>query len=737
MPTRSTRRPALALSMMCLTAVAPLACAQKPVPENKPAHQARAKAALAPLADLPLRHLTLYSSGVGYFEHAGHVPAGSEATFHFTVEQLNDVLKSLLVRGAAGSVAVRYPGQEPIEQRLAGFGIDIAHANSLAQLLQQLRGVELILTVAGDPAPLTGRLIGVTQRKRIVNDETFIEDIVTLATDAGLRRLALDQIDNLQINDAALQAELDKALGLLGSTRQRDAKPVTLTFDAASEQVAVSYLLEMPLWKLSYRLDLSQDEPLLQAWAIVDNTTDTDWNNIDVTLVSGRPVSFIQNLYAPEYLKRPTIQQERFAGLRPQDYDQGTAVGQLMEMADGEEGDESGLGSSGRRRMAQSKAVASSPNSEAPIPYDDLAVYPADWPQLTGRGMTSNIAPSASAGGMGDLFAYHIDQPVVVPRGGSAMLPIVNAPVTADALSIYNPGVQAKHPMRGVRLTNTTDLKLDAGPVTVLDAGAYAGDAQLGFIAPGDDRLLTYGLDLEVTVDPTSKNTTQLVTAKLARGVLILTHSTRFTQTYEARNAADEDRQLLIEHPRNPGRELVEPKSKAGNKKGNQKKVDADENAGTSGGVEKTDALYRFPLTVPAGETKTLEVVETQPHSQTIQLARHNADQLAGFATNGQFPKEVRNALSKAVAMQRELEQVQRDINQINNANQSITREQERLRNNMGRLDRNSALYKRYVTKLDAQETQLENSHQRLEDLQQQLTAQQKALADYLESLGD
>lgn len=689
--------------------------------------------AAAEPVELPLQHLTLYSSGVGYFEHGGAVPDGGAVTLDFTTEQLNDVLKSLLVRGATGSVAVSYPGQEPVAQRLAGFGINLAKNTTLLDLIKQLRGVRISVTLVGDTQPVAGRVVNVFTRQRVVGTPPakINETVVTLATAAGLRPVTLEQVENLRIEDAGLQQELDKALTLLGSTRDRDAKPVTLTFDKASDRMAVSYLLGMPLWKVSYRLDLTADEPLLQGWAVVDNTTDTDWENVAVTLVAGRPVSFVQDLYSPEFLARPVVRQQRYAGLRPQEYGQGVMLGgELKQQAPSRSARGRASGFGGMASPAAMEADASVMSDEA-VPYDELQVYPADWPELTQRRLTASVAPSASAGDLGELFAYTIAQPVTLPRGGSAMLPIVNEAVTAEALSIYNASVQPKHPMRGVRLTNTTDLKLDAGPVTVLDDGVYAGDARIGFLAPGDDRLLSYGLDLELTVDATAKSHTQLLTATISRGVLKLANSTRFEQTYTVRSAAGKDRDVLIEHPRTHGRELQEPKPAEGDGDAAGAGGDTDD----ADGIEKTDTLYRFPLHVPAGETAELKVVEVQPSMQTVQLARHSADQLVAFAGNGRFPGKVRDALREAARLQRGLEDTRRQIATGEKRVQQITAEQDRIRRNMGSVDRNSSLYKRYITKLDTQETTLEDLGGRLADLRQQQEVQTKALADYLDGL--
>ncbi|MEM1097524.1 MAG: DUF4139 domain-containing protein [Planctomycetota bacterium] len=665
---------------------------------------------------LPLQRVTLYSSGVGYFEHAGPVTAGASATFPFTDAQLNDVLKSLLVRGASGAVAVDYPGQEPVDQRLAGFGIDLSTSISLPDVLEQLRGIEVTVTLLGN-RDMTGRLIGVTYEKYVDDDVELEKNKATLVTPIGLQQIDLAEAVAVTINDDALNAELQKALALLGSTRQRDAKPLTLNFADPSEQVAVSYLLETPLWKLTYRLDLTQDQPLLQAWAIVDNTTDTDWEDIQISLVSGRPVSFVQNLYAPEYLKRPVVQPERFAGLRPQQYAVGTTA--FIDATPESKAlrvtmDDSALAPQ-RARMLQAVESAAAPASlalESPAFLNSFDTLGAE------------VTAAAAAGDLGSLFAYHLDQPVTLARGQSAMLPILNANIKVGPVSVYNPQTQPKYPMLGASIRNTTDLKLDAGPVTVLDDGAYAGDAQLGFLAPGDARLITYGLDLEVTVDANQKNRTDLVTAKISRGVLELTHATQYTHTYEARNAAGQTRQLLVEHARVNGRELIDPKPD-----------DADQTESPIPTVEKTATHYRFAMSVEAGQTETLTVVERQPRTQRVQLVQQAADQLAVYARNGEMPQQVREALAQAVRMQRQLEDTTRQIAELEKQVADIDLEQNRIRNNMGRLDRNNALYKRYVEKLDAQETELEQIGNQAEDLREQRDAQQKELNTYLESL--
>src|SRR5208283_3812985 len=97
---------------------------------------------------------------------------------------------------------------------------------------------------------------------------------------------------------------------------------VSLAFSGEGKrEVRVGYVVENPIWKTSYRLVLNEKgKPFLQGWAVVENTQDEDWNNVRMALVSGRPISFQMDLYEPLYVKRPIVEPELFASLRPPAY---------------------------------------------------------------------------------------------------------------------------------------------------------------------------------------------------------------------------------------------------------------------------------------------------------------------------------------------------------------------------------------------------------------------------------
>src|SRR6185436_11447957 len=163
---------------------------------------------------------------------------------------------------------------------------------------------------------------------------------------------------------------------------------------------------------------------------------------------------------------------------------------------------------------------------------------------------TASVASIASAAKVGELFQYTVGS-VSLPRQKSAMIPIVTDPVEVEKLSIYNQAVLPKNPLYGARVKNTTGKHLLQGPVTVLQGGSYAGDARIDDLPPGQERLISYGIDQQVLVQAQNqKSESSLLTGKIVKGVLQLSFRDQFTQEYLAESKAEKAKTLVIEHPR-------------------------------------------------------------------------------------------------------------------------------------------------------------------------------------------
>ncbi|MBM3476732.1 MAG: hypothetical protein FJX75_25960 [Armatimonadetes bacterium] len=662
-------------------------------------------------ADLPLKQVVLFSSGVGYFHRQGEVDGNAQVELTFRTEQIPDLLKSLVLQDfGGGTIApVTYAPQEPIERTLGSFAVDISDNPSLFDLLNRLRGVTA--EIKSDHVH-TGVIMGVETQQKSVGDQILEFAVINLLTDGGIVEIPIWQVKSLQITDAAVSSDLRKALGVLAQSRDVSKRPVTLGFKGNGRRsVSAGYLLETPVWKTSYRLVLADKGLQVQGWAIVENTTDDDWTNVGLTLVSGRPISFIQDLYEPLYLSRPVIPPSVAAIPRPKVYDK--ALDEYAAETEAAPAEENALVRRGRPAAKAAPGLAGGMGGG----LGRGMAAPAAPPAAAMLGVVAGEAlGQAMAAGekVGELFQYAIDQPVTIGRQKSAMIPIVNAKAEGEKVSVFNAGTDPKHPYNGVKLKNTTGLHLMGGPVTVFDGGIYAGDALIEDVAPDDERLLTYAVDLDVEVEQQQKGGAQeILSLKIIRGVLILTRKNHRESLYTARNAAGAKKALLIEHPFAEDWKLLEPEKPE----------------------ERARSVYRFRVELAPQGKGELKVVEEQPVSEMVALTDADADQMALFVRMDKVSDAVKQALQKLIQMKAELADTQRQIAEREGRLKEITDEQERIRKNMEQLSRDSELYKRYVDKLTEQETEYESLQGEIKQLKAKETEQLKAVQDYIAGL--
>ena len=653
---------------------------------------------------VPVTKVMLFSSGVGYFEHAGTVHGNASTELRFKTNQINDILKSIVLQDQDGGRvgAITYPSQDPIDKTLKSFQVDITKNPSLADLLNQLRGARV--TIAAQAERLSGTILGVERRQKSVDRGQLPVDVpvLNLLTGAAIRSIELPSITSLTLDDAQLQDELAKALTALVQARDQDKKPVSISFTGTGDRrVRIGYVVETPVWKTSYRLLLAdKNAPArLQGWAMVDNQTESDWNNVSLSLVSGRPVSFMMDLYQPLYATRPTVRPQLYAGLTPQMYDAA-----LSQNAD----------------KVMLRAPSSAPAGERRIGYDAQGrPVPLTLNEIVVTGGVSGAIDAASSvqtlgtsGRMGELFQYSVGN-VTLARQKSAMLPIINDDVEVERVSIFNDGVLATHPLNGVRMKNTSGKHLLQGPLTVMDGG-YAGDARIDDVPPGQERLLSYGIDLETlattrwTMPPGAVRG-----ASIVKGVLTVDRHTESAKEYSLENKSDKEKTIIIEHPIRGGWTLVD----------------------TPTPLETTANLYRFKGVAPPHKVATFTVKEQSTQSSTIDILPMDAGQLLVFQRDGAFPPKVRDALAKAINLKNAMADIDRQIAARTQDINNITAEQNRIRENMKTVSNTTQYYQRLLGKLNEQESTLESLHTDRDSLTAKRDAARKELEDYLSNL--
>jgi len=655
--------------------------------------------------ELPVKRVVLFTSGVGFFQREGEVEGAVTVPLSFRTEQINDLLKSLVLRDFGGGkiAPIVFGSRDPIERTLKSFAIDITDNPPLAELLNRMRGVEAELSA---PKEIQGVIVGTELQQQKVKDEVIKVHILNLMTGQGLRAIPFEQIQQIKILDAALDAEFRSALKVLATSHDTQRKSVVLSFTGEGKRrVSVGYILEAPIWKASYRLELTEkNPPFLQGWAIVENTTDDDWKSVGLTLVSGRPISFMMDLYQSLYVPRQTVVPEIYASLRPPVYE-GSVARYEMEAA-------------AAKTKAAGKDMAARPErmlrNAAPA-AQALAVAAAEPAAPAEIAlMDSGVSAMAAAGSVGELFQYAIDQPVTVARQKSAMLPIVNSPIQAEKVSIYNESVQRKFPLNGLRLKNTTGLHLMQGPITVFDAGVYAGDARIEDLQPKEERLISYALDMKVEVEALQAGGTNEVTAiQIRKGVMAVRRRLIQTKIYTVLNKTAEKRTVVVEHPFHPDWKLIEPPKP----------------------VERTPSIYRFQVTVEPGKSEKLIVNEEQLISESIGIVSADVNLLLLHSRNRAISPKVKEALEKIVGMRSAFSELERKGAQLDQQINEITQEQGRIRENMKVLAQNSELYGRYLKKFDEQETQIEGLREQVRKLRTEQEAQRKQLDDYVNGL--
>ncbi len=454
--------------------------AAQSVPTTRPASNApRTDAESATsAAKLPVRRVVLYKTGVGYFEHSGQVRGNQTVEVDFTSSQLNDVLQSLTVLDLSGGriAGVNYNSEAPLSQRLGMLRLPLDEKTDISKFYGALRGAHL--EVRSGTGTITGRLLSIEQKTRENAGTTFDVDLATVVSDSGeVHSVEITPAVSVRLTEGDVTREVGQYLSLLASMRQEDVRRMTIvTAGTGDRQLYVSYISETPIWKTTYRVVLpanGKDQPLLQGWAIVDNTVGEDWTNVELSLVAGAPQSFIQQLSQAYYGRRAVVPLPQYAQLAPQTHESAMLGGSAsMDAAtDALQTDENGLAfakksgvAGGTGEAVQSATIgaplsallASPRNAAAPNPYAIAAAR-------------SVGSAAAQANDLGDLFEYKLKDRVTIHKNESALVPIVQVPVAAEKVSLWNSSLNSPRPLHALWLTNSSALTLDEGSFSLIE----------------------------------------------------------------------------------------------------------------------------------------------------------------------------------------------------------------------------------------------------------------------------
>ena len=666
---------------------------------------------------LPIKRVVLYKNGVGFFEHLGRVRGTQQVSIDFTGGQLNDVLKSLTTvdLGSGKVTGVSFNSDDPASRRLGTLSLPLEEDTSTLAFLGALRGVRV--EVQAGAGPIAGRVLAVEQREQGEGQNRSTVRELSLVTDSGeLRAFEVTPRLVVRILDGDARGDVRRYLDIVASTRQRDLRRMNIASAGTGErQLYVSYISEVPVWKSTYRLVLpakAGDATLLQGWAIVDNTIGEDWTGVELSLVAGSPQSFVQELSQPFYTRRPVVPLPSGVLLAPQTHE----ATLLMEKSEAVAAPAEDAPPAPRQRMAMAGGVAGGVVGGV-VGGLPMAPPPPAPSALAAEAM-SRVEAAAQGRELGDLFEYRLKEPVTIRKNQSALVPIINAQVEAERVSVWN-AATGQRPRSAVWLTNATPNTLDGGAVAVLEAGTFTGEGLMDPVKPGEKRLLSYAADLALLVDARQDGSDpeRITSLRIARGVLMLKRELREKRTYTIRNEDSRPRTVVIEHPNRPGWTFI----------------------GAVKPAETAAGVYRFRVQAQPKATSTLVVEEQRALDTSYQVSNVTDDQLALFVRQRAMTPDAEQALRAIMAKKAEIADVRDEVAARQRETERIFQDQERLRENLKALKGSAeerSLVTRYTRQLDEQETRLDTIRREIAEretkrakLQAELDAMTQALA--------
>ena len=721
---------------------------------------------------LPVKRVVLYKNGVGYFEHTARVHGTQDLNIDFTTAQLNDVLKSLTAvdLGEGRVSSLRYNSIAPLDQRLRSLRLPFGEQITQAEYLQALRGAKV--EVRSGTTSVAGRLLSVEkiQRHR-TNGET--EDVTTfsIVTDSGeMRNFELGSSTSVRIAERELTDEVGRYLSLIGSSRARDVRRMTFTASGQGDRdVFVSYISEVPVWKSTYRIIFphsASEKPLLQGWAIVDNTIGEDWKDVQLSLIAGAPQSFVQDISQPFYARRPVVPLPQSAMLTPQSHEATVEeyaklqapppmVSHVTTSLYGFVKDQSGSVVVNARVTVRNEetgvAQVTTTNAQGRYSFNDIQagnsalmvaspgfqafnltnIYlgvarnneidatlsvgaTAETVEVRGQAPTIETQTAmasavekqgseAEGKSAGDFFEYDIKQKISIGKNQSALVPILQAHIEAEKVTLWNPD---SAPLRALWIKNTSGQVLDAGSFNVLESDTFAGEGVLEAIHPGERRLLSYAGDAAVHVkhvEASSETPTSRV--RIAKGTVFITREEHETSEVTIRNADNDPRQVIVEYPAEDGWKLV---------------------PGTQEPEESTESYHRFRVKVDAEKTAELKIEAIHPLEETYELGNLDSEKVDVLVQQRRMTPALQAIFDKVLQQKEKVAGIAVQIADRKREADQISNDQNRIRENMKALKGSSeekALIQRYVGQLDAQESRLAVLKKEMGDL----TAQQIA----------
>lgn len=709
--------------------------------------------------DLQLERVVLYRNGVGYFERQGEV---DESVLRLRVrrDQVNDLLKSLTVVDRNGqAVSVSMP-LDPDTWAAAALSTLQPGRGRLADLLDGLRGTEVTLHTA------LGRVRGrVVLIERIIDEPDPDERLghrvrtgtqlpsqrdfkVTLMRGDALRVVRLSKVRDVTLHDGDLAMQLHRRLDASSGEGMFQQVEVAIALvGAKSHDVTVSYVVEAPMWKPTYRVVLPEGgkgKALLQGWAVVDNTSGEDWSEVSMSLTSGEPIAFRYDLHTPRTVPRSDLTE---AGVRRRarvalgettygEIDEEEQAEPEPEMAasleEAFDDDLAGDGDFERARLSKAdqkeKKKGARRDNRAPGrgPMGGAAApsAPADN-GIDLDGLRRSTAANARAKQVSGMTRFDLGERVSVPNGSSTMVAIINQDVEAEQTFLYRPGGAGvgydANPYRVVRFHNSTPFVLEPGPISIYTGGSFVGEGLSEAVSTGTSATIPFAVEPSILVSSTAEYTgDEMHLLKISRGVLEVESFARTTTTWSVKGKKAEGAySVLVRHSKAGWNyELVQPPP----------------------GTEVLPDGYLIPVNIASGKTDgSVKVVEQTPSRTTISIWDGRAlPLLETLIVSGDLTPQLDKKLRPVIDLRREIGRIDTEVAGLKSQQVELNQRANETRQNLEAIKKDpaaSALRKKLNARLEEFTSKGDELGRTIVERQSQRLEKKIALEDLLQDL--
>ncbi|MHA2288634.1 MAG: hypothetical protein ACXABG_07595 [Promethearchaeota archaeon] len=679
------------------------------------------------MSKLNVKKVIIFKHGVSYYILEGIVKGTDTFELEFKIDEMDDVLKSLFVldtseKGYISSIS--YDAALETSQLLKSIMLNIPDRDSFSSLITQIKGANINLTITGEKT-LSGTIMGIEEFEKLSKNEKIAEKLLILLQDNDvISKIKFTEIKSFDIVNEDIKKDLKFFLDTVISGKKKDAKKIVINCESGGDDgidriIFVYYIRESPIWKTSYRIIMSKEQALeekclLSGWSLIENTTNQDWDAVELSLVAGMPVSFKYEFYRPIFIQRPIIRPPKVLTVKPTDIEEAVEMDKYKDYAMAE------MEAAPSVMRKKAKAARRGPPLPAPtgtMGYGGMQSMMSDDDLLDKVKSQTKIQTKD----LGELFEYNISNPVSIKRKQSALVPILTESIKARRVLLYNMNENDRNPNACLEITNNTNLTLERGPVTIIYDDNLAGEAIIPFLNKEDTRLLNYAVEQAVLINHESKSESLNVhKITIGSGYSYEYYFTNLMTTYKINNKTNEEKILYLDHPKTSGYKFIE------------KPIEPEE----------TPNYWRFKLTLKPKDAITFKLKEQREDYSSNYIRNWSKDDIlkrVGFYVKQKFINE------KLEIQLKEIADLIQNLNDKNNRREKLYEERElmsdeqsRLRENitvLGNDTQSMTLKERYVKKLNDQESRFEKISVELKKLEKEIDSLNKTIEKRMNKL--